>query len=96
MSEKEWDIWCEGYQATGEYSTANFEGKFVGDNFDEAVENYLSSKERTDFPDIRKYYTKTERYGERNSDGVMPKITWHSIWACRLYDNETDARKGFG
>ena len=35
---KEWEIWSEGYSATGEHSGAHFHGKFPGETFDDAVE----------------------------------------------------------
>lgn len=37
---KEWEIWSEGYAATGEHSTAHFHGKAKGKTFDEACENF--------------------------------------------------------
>lgn len=93
---KEWEIWMEGYSATGEHAGASFNGKFEGDTFDEAVENYLSKRETTDWPDIRQYYRKGEKFLPRNSEGVMKIVTKHSIWACQLFNNEVDARKSFG
>jgi antirestriction protein len=85
---KEFEIWSEGYRATGEHGTATFHGKFPGNTFDEAVENFKKAYEGT--VDTR------EVYEEINSDGIMPKKLQHSIWACRLFDNEADARKSFG
>jgi hypothetical protein len=93
---KEWEIWTEGYRATGEHADASFDGKFPGETFDEAVENYLKEREATNFHDIRSYYRKSEMYTGRNTDGIMELKTVHSIWACRLFDNEADARKSFG
>lgn len=93
----EWEIWSEGYMATGEHGTATFEGKFKGKTFDEAVENYISFKEQTSWPDIRKFYTKKERYAIRDdTTGRMPIKVVHAIWACRLFDNEKEARESFG
>jgi hypothetical protein len=37
---KEYEIWIEGYSATGEHSPASFIGRARGKNFDEACENF--------------------------------------------------------
>ncbi len=37
---KEFEIWSEGYRATGEHGTATFHGKYAGESFDEAVEEF--------------------------------------------------------
>lgn len=37
---KEFEIWSEGYAATGEHSVAHFQGKSKGNNFDEACINF--------------------------------------------------------
>lgn len=86
---KEFEIWVEGYAATGERGTANMIGKGIGNTFDEAVEDYMSKNpnhgiERNE----RKSYFDDLGYQNRRSD-------WN-IWACSLFDNEADARKSFG
>lgn len=89
MSErKEFEIWSEGYAATGERGTAVFHGRYFGETFDDAVEEF--KKQHSGQVDTK------ERYAERNKDGIMPLVKVHSIWACRLFDNEADARKSFG
>lgn len=57
--------------------------------------NLLGTYKAIDFDDTVKQYYKT--FTQKDSyplkctdDGV------YSIWACRLFDNETDARKSFG
>lgn len=40
MPQKEWEIWSEGYAATGERGTATFHGKYMGESFDDAVEEF--------------------------------------------------------
>lgn len=37
---KEFEIWSEGYMATGEHSTAYFHGKSKGETFDDACVNF--------------------------------------------------------
>lgn len=37
---KEFEIWIEGYAATGEYSPASYIGNAMGETFDEACENF--------------------------------------------------------
>lgn len=78
----EWDIWAEGYRATGEHGTAtklNTEPIEAG-SFDEAVRAH-----------VRNLADKKDRaYYRLDEDGQ-----W-SMWACRLYPDETTARKAFG
>ena len=86
---KKWDIWMEGYRATGEHGTAQLIGEGYGETFDEAVEDYMAKN-----PDSKvsrnseKSYWSKEAYENRKSN-------WN-IWACNLFDNEEDARKAFG
>lgn len=68
---KEYEIWSEGYLATGNMSGAHFHGKQAGKSFREACEKFF--KERVFF----------------NKENL-------TIWGCRLYDNEQEARKNFG
>lgn len=37
------DIWSEGYRATGEWAEATFHGTFEGETLDEAVRNFRDS-----------------------------------------------------
>lgn len=90
VDKTKWDIWSEGYNATGQSSKAiciatDIEAK----SFDEAVLKY-----RRENPEVgiqantRKSYIDEEAYLNRDSN-------WN-IWNCNLYDNEVDARKSFG
>ncbi len=88
---KEFEVWSEGYRATGEGAEASLLGTYTAETFDDAVAAYLS-----DHPQQRQYYGNKQRYAERSADGIMQVVTWHTIWACRLFDNEADARKSFG
>lgn len=45
----EFEIWCEGYRATGEHATANLIGKAIGATFDEACENFTYPEDVLDF-----------------------------------------------
>lgn len=63
--EKEWEVWSEGYAATGERANASLHGKAIAKTFEEAC---------------------TIVFGKPTKD----------VWGCRLFDNEVDARKGFG
>jgi hypothetical protein len=77
-----YEVWVEGYAATGEHGTAQKlsninreDGKWQAIDFKEAVVKALATlKWRMEFFD---------------SD----KLTF---WGCRFYDNEQDARKSFG
>ena len=89
MSKKNYEIWMEGYAATGESSGAQMIGVGPGNTFDEAVENYMSKNpEHGIEPNGPGRYVSEEAYNSRRSN-------WN-IWACSLFDNESDARKSFG
>lgn len=79
---KQWEIWMEGYMATEEHSQAQFLGEYPGETFDDAVKAYADEEIR----DTGKTNVEFNRFGQGE----------HAIWACRLFDNEKDARKSFG
>ena len=85
---KEWEIWSEGYAATGEHSGAHFHGKFPGETFDDAVEYANKHHKLGAERNGRDRYINDNYYAQRRSN-------WN-IWACNLFDNESDARKSFG
>ena len=86
---KEFEIWMEGYAATGEYGTAQMIGTGIGETFDDAIKDYISKNTKHGIEEnTRSRYTTDEAYKNRSSN-------WN-IWACNLYDNEKDARKFFG
>lgn len=86
---KEFEIWAEGYVATGEHGTATLVGKGTGETFDEAVRDYMSKTPNHGIEE----YTKAFRVTEEQYKNL--KSNW-CIWGCRLFDNEADARKSFG
>jgi hypothetical protein len=67
-------IWSEGYQASGDYSDANYFATVEAETFQEACDKYFVTEEHKKF-----YDPKTLTY-----------------WGCKLFDNETDARRSFG
>jgi hypothetical protein len=79
---KMFEVWSEGYAATGESSGATFHGKTMAETFDEACIKLVGKDLDTD---------ESEKDGyNRTSNGKM------SIWGCELFDNEKDARASFG
>lgn len=71
---KEWDVWMEGYSATGQHSPAQFLGTYKATTFREAC---LAHRDTMREPE---YFNETDL----------------SIWGCKMFDNEEDARKAFG
>ncbi len=69
-----YDVWMEGFVATGESGTAMFLGSFEAPTFRDACKQAIA-----DWGDL-------ELFNESN-------LTY---WACRLFDNEVDARRNFG
>lgn len=94
------EIWEEGYRATGEHGTATRLGGFEAKDFDEAVAAYVKLARATAFPDIDRYYARGRRWVTCPVSDDHPlgrkEVTVHSIWGCRLFDNEADARKSNG
>lgn len=86
---KKFEIWAEGYAATGEHQTATKIGEGFGETFDDAVKDYISKTPNHGIEETtRRMYVSEEAYQNRRSK-------WH-VWACSLFDNEADARKSFG
>ena len=86
---KEYEIWMEGYSATGEHSPAHLIGKAIGETFEAACKNFEEPEDGFRIDGV-KYKSKGDKL---KLDEHYP---YPSIWACRLYDNEIDARKSFG
>lgn len=51
-TERTYEVWSEGYAATGESAPARFHGKFKGVTFKDAVESYINTLS----PDSRKSF----------------------------------------
>ena len=75
---KTWEVWREGYRATGESAGANLEGKVEADTWPEAC---------------RKACVDSGRWKEQPGGFDAKRLT---VWGCRLFDNEADARRSFG
>lgn len=69
------EVWVEGYRATGDSGTAMYWGTFEAENFDDACTQAVNNGEHD------AYYFDAARL---------------MYWGCRMFDNETDARKAFG
>lgn len=65
------EIWAEGYRATGDSCPARYIGLVQGATLQEACRRHFKGHPNYD--------------KERNT-----------LWGCRLFDNETDARRSFG
>ena len=78
---KEYEVWTEGYAATGQSAGAMFHGKVFAETFDDACIKLLGE-------DLDK--DKTTKDGYSRSAGRL------TVWGCGCYDNEDDAREYFG
>lgn len=83
-----YEIWTEGYAASGESGEAHMIGTAKGETFDQAVEEWAKTSNYKVERNTPERYVSEEAYKNRRSN-------WN-IWACNLFDNETDARKSFG
>jgi len=84
MEEKEYEIWTEGFLETGmegRPAKAYCWGQQKGNSFEEACIKLLGNK-------LDKDKNQPDGYQKRNGE--------LSVWACKCFDNEMDARKSFG
>jgi len=92
MPLKEYEVWSEGYRATGESGDATLHGKAKARNFGQACD-IVFCKERLEW--IEKVndpsYVQYEDYSRWDYDSSAK-----SYWGCRLFWNEVDARRSFG
>lgn len=109
---KEWEIWIEGYSATGEHSPASFIGKALGETFDEACENFTYPEDLIREWDGLVMKHKGDKLNlDKDKDGLrrgsfrgklpagLDRINAkgnYSIWACQLFPTELEARASFG
>lgn len=88
----EYEVWMEGYAATGESGGATLIGKAKARNFAQACHivaatNHLEWIAKENAPDYKEYSTPGRwDYDPSNL----------SIWGCKLYWSEEIARKAFG
>ena len=84
-----YEIWMEGFSVTGQYKTAQKIGEGIGNNFDEAVKDYMTkNKDHGIEINDRLSYVSENAYKNRRSN--------YNIWGCSLFDNEQEAIKSFG
>lgn len=103
-AEKEFEIWIEGYAATGEHSPASYVGKSRGETFEDAVINFRypeDVKREWAMPNedpilIHKGSPLNLDKDDKQPDGYRRYAGKICSWACRYFDNEADARKSFG
>lgn len=74
-----YQVWVEGYAATGESGRATYFGEYEADSFEQACQKSVDA------------HGGAAKCGGYNNAGKHP-----SVWACRMFDNETDARKAYG
>lgn len=89
---KEFEVWMEGYAATGEHGTAQLIGKTMARSFTEACHilactQYLEHIKKVHGPNYNEY-DNPERW-DYDTDRK-------SYWGCRFFETEAEARKSFG
>jgi len=79
---KMFEVWMEGYAATGESAQAHKVGEVLCKTFDEAV--LILTEGKVDL--------------DKNQPDGLKRMSKGNLcsWCCGFYDNETDARKSFG
>jgi hypothetical protein len=89
---KEYEVWMQGYAATGQSAKAQFIGKVEARSFKQACHILMCQ-------DYLKNHTSENL---RAPNQWIDPDRWDydpdscSYWGCKLFDNETDARKTYG
>ncbi len=81
--DKKYEVWTEGYSVTGNTGRATYMGETIADTFVAAFHIVINEGLDVYDPNIDKYIV--------NLKGRVP-----TVWACRCFNNEGDARKSFG
>ncbi len=89
---KEYEVWMEGYAATGERGDAHLAGKAFARNFKQACDivmcrTHLEHIEKENAPDSKEYHSP---YGWSYDPSCL------SYWGCSLFPREDWARLSFG
>lgn len=98
---KEFEIWIEGYSVTGNSSPASCIGKAMGEDFNDACRNFRYREDMKNPYGDNYFHRKGDPLNldksDTEPDGLRKsRVGTYSIWACALFDNESDARKSFG
>lgn len=109
---KEWEIWSEGYAATGEHGRAFLHGTAWGESFDEACINFREPEDLKDWEGTVYRTAGSPLNLDTNPDGSYRRGPFrgnlppgvdrtmakgnYSIWACQLFPTEAEARISFG
>jgi hypothetical protein len=87
------EIWSEGFSATGEHETAKKLGEAEGETFRDACDAYVRANPwARQAGYVRDHKPSDMMPGYEQTAADSPP----TIWGCGLYDNEADARKSFG
>jgi hypothetical protein len=89
---KEYEIWSEGYAATGESAPAHrllrpgeSNSRWSGVTFQQAVVKALNELHWTMLSEML-----------QGCGSCLYDAKNNTYWGCRFFDNESDARKSFG
>jgi len=85
--EKLYEIWAEGYSCTGQSSGAMLKGIVEASSFLEACRKLFKNDD---------YYSEERIYQNLTTGKFFTKKEDPHYWGCKLFDNETEARKSFG
>lgn len=91
---KKWDIWTEGYRATGEDCSAAYQGSVEAETFVDACRLKFGHLDYFEVREPIEITSESARLGLARM-GLNQDTSCH-LWICRLFDNEADARKRNG
>jgi len=88
--EKEYEVWTEGFAATGQRSDATCHNtKVKAKSFIEACKKVLGDS-------LDRNEDKTLRLSQNKYPTQDGEINVPMVWACGCFDNEEQARESFG
>lgn len=91
---KMYQVWTQGYRATGEHGTATYHGECYAENFVEACKRILGHDKSFEVREPIEVTSESARLGMARMGINQETVCF--LWVCRCFDNEADARKSFG
>lgn len=84
---QEWEIWMQGYSATGEHANSQRIAYMYAETFDEAVQKYMATDESGNNHGIESY----TREQFISDEAWLNRHANYHIWACGLYPTQKEA-----
>lgn len=91
---KMYQVWTEGYRATGEHGIATYHGECRAESFIDACKRILGHLDCFEVREPIEVTSETARLGMARMGLNQETVCF--LWVSRCFDNEADASKSFG